>query len=430
MKAIIGTANQWKKFKELDRSLKLFILVTISFGLFYSIRSLFFNFFILSLGFEKDFLGLANSMTPAATMILGLPMGMLTDRIGRKNASILGLLIQVLGYTIMLLTRSGSLILFALFIAGSGEALFFVSRSPLLTRLSDKQNRNFVFSLDFGLSTLAGVLGNFLAGSMPNWFESLLNLASESTASYQAVLFVSIALVLLAIIPAVLIKPGRKSERLAADTNGKLKSGLLYNLQNIMQKSPVWKLIIPNLLIGFGAALLIPYFNIFFVETFRINNQTLGNLFSSAFLFTGLSVLASPWLAGRLGSRIRAIVTAQAASLLFLITIGFSPWLGLAMVGYVGRAALMNMAVPLLTAFSMEQVNEDEQGTLSSLLTLSWQIGWTLMPLVSGLIQERFGFTPIFLITSVLYGSGTSLIWIFFKNSEQSPQTQPVPQIS
>ena len=48
MKPISIAVNQWKKFKGLDRPLKLFISVTILFGLFYSVRTLFFNFYILS----------------------------------------------------------------------------------------------------------------------------------------------------------------------------------------------------------------------------------------------------------------------------------------------------------------------------------------------------------------------------------------------
>ena len=90
----------------------------------------------------------------------------------------------------------------------------------------------------------------------------------------------------------------------------------------------------------------------------------MGTLFSAASLFTGLSILASPWLAHRLGGRIKAIVYAQAASLVFLLTIGFSPWLGLAMIGFLGRGALMNMVNPLYSAFAMEQIDENEQGTV------------------------------------------------------------------
>jgi MFS family permease len=430
MKPINGVLNQWKKVSELDRSLKMFIISTILFGLFFTVRFLFFNFYILSLGFDKDFLGVANSMAPAATLILGLQLGMLTDRIGRKKASIIGLIVQVAGYAAMLLTTSGSLILISLFIAGTGETLFFVSRTPLLTRLTNKQNRDFVFSIDFALSTLAGVVGNSLAGQMPNWFESFFKIPPETTASYQVVLFASLFLASLALIPILLIDTGSKSQRLGERKLNKKNSSLLQDLQNIMRNVVVWKLVIPNLLIGFGAALMVPYFNLFFVETFKINNQVLGNLFSAASLVTGLSILAAPWLAEKLGGRIRAIVAAQTTSLVFLLAVGFSPWLGLAMIGFLGREALMNMVAPINTAFSMEQINEDEQGTFNSLLTLSWQIGWAVMPLVSGLIQERYGFTPIFLITGVLYAGGTILLWIFFKNTEENQRAQTLPQSS
>jgi MFS family permease len=430
MKPIDGAINQWKKFSGLDRSLKMFIISTILFGLFFTVRFLFFNFYILSLGFDKDFLGVANSMAPAATLILGLQLGMLTDRIGRKKAGIIGLIITAAGYAAMLLTASGTMILVALFIAGTGETLYFVSRTPLLTRLTNKQNRDYVFSIDFALSTLAGVVGNSLAGQMPGWFESLFKIPPETTASYQGVLFASLFLASLALIPIMLIDTGSKSERLGEGKSNKTNSKLLQDLQNIMRNMIVWKLVIPNLLIGFGAALMVPYLNLFFVETFEINNQVLGSLFSAASLVTGLSILAAPWLAAKMGGRIRAIVTAQAASLVFLLAVGFSPWLGLAIIGFLGREALMNMVAPINNAFSMEQIHEDEHGTFNSLLTLSWQIGWAVMPIVSGLIQERYGFTPIFLATGVLYAGGTILLWVFFKNTEESQQPKTLPQSS
>jgi MFS family permease len=430
MNPINNLKYQWKKFNGLGRSLKLFIIVTIFFGLFFSVRSLFFNFYILSLGFDKDFLGLANSMAPAATLVFGLPLGMLTDRIGRKKAATIGLIIQVLGYALMLLTTSGSLILLSLFVAGVGETLFFVSRTPLLTRLTNRQNRNYVFSIDMALSTLAGVIGTAVGGQMPTWLESIFSIAPESTASYQGVLFASLSLALLALIPFGMIEPGSKSQRETTLVKSKTNSNLLQDMQNILRKSVIWKLVLPNLFIGLGAALMVPYFNIFFVEKFAISNQVLGTLFSAASLFTGLSILASPWLAKRLGSRIRAIVASQAASLGFLLAVGFSPWLGLAMIGFLGRGALMNMSSPLYNAFAMEQIEEDEQGTFNSLMTLSWQIGWTLMPLVSGLVQERYGFTPIFLTTGLLYTIGTSLTWIFFKNTKEDLQPQPALQTS
>jgi MFS family permease len=348
-----------------------------------------------------------------------------TDRIGRKNATIIGLLLQVLGYTIMLMSKSGSLILTSLFLAGTGEALFFISRTPLLTRLTNQQNRNFVFSLNMAIFTLAGVVGNSLGSQLPIWFESLFNFVPETPSSYQGILFARLSLALLALIPAILIAPGSKSQRLATITDSKININLKSNMQNIMHNPVIWKLVSSNLFIGLGAALMVPYLNLFFVETFGINKQVLGNIFSAASFFMGISMLASPWLARKLGSRIRAIVAAQGSSLIFLLVNGFSPWFGLALIGFLGRGALMNMASPLNQAFAIEMVDEDEQGTLTSLLTLSWQTGRMLMPLVSGIIQERYGFTPIFLATGVLYAIGISIKWVFFKDVQDAPQTVP-----
>jgi predicted MFS family arabinose efflux permease len=78
----------------------------------------------------------------------------------------------------------------------------------------------------------------------------------------------------------------------------------------------------------------------------------------------------------------------------------------------------------------MEQVADNEQGTLSSMLTLSWQTGWALMPTVSGFIQEQYGFTPIFISTAILYALSTVLIWTFFSKTEEPVQTDSSVQFT
>ena len=58
------------------------------------------------------------------------------------------------------------------------------------------------------------------------------------------------------------------------------------------------------------------------------------------------------------------------------------------------RAALMNMSSPLYNAFCMEQTPEHQQGTASSFLNIAWQVGWSVGPYISGVVQERYGFSP------------------------------------
>ena len=71
---------------------------------------------------------------------------------------------------------------------------------------------------------------------------------------------------------------------------------------------------------------MVPYLNLFLRETFGASDQTLGVLFSIASLVTGAGTLLSPWIARRLGSRIRALVLTQGASLAFLLVLGPHWW--------------------------------------------------------------------------------------------------------
>jgi MFS family permease len=59
-------------------------------GIVFSIWWLFFNFYILELGFSREYLGLVTSATSAAALLLGIPLGVLSDRIGRKKAMVWG----------------------------------------------------------------------------------------------------------------------------------------------------------------------------------------------------------------------------------------------------------------------------------------------------------------------------------------------------
>jgi predicted MFS family arabinose efflux permease len=87
------------------------------------------------------------------------------------------------------------------------------------------------------------------------------------------------------------------------------------------------------------------------------------------------------------------------------------------------RGALMNMGAPLYQAFSMEQVPDGERATLNSAQTLMWEIGWTFGPALSGFVQQRYGFAPLFVATTALYAIAALITYWFFHNMETRPAT-------
>jgi predicted MFS family arabinose efflux permease len=140
----------------------------------------------------------------------------------------------------------------------------------------------------------------------------------------------------------------------------------------------------------------------------------LGMLFSLSSLLIGIGSVIGPRLTTHLNGKIRTVVVTQFASLVFLLIAGFTPSLLLAGIGFLMRAALMNMAAPLYSAFCMEQTPERDQGMVNSVLTISWFLGWAVGPYISGLVQVAYGFAPLFIATAVLYLTAIVTTWVLF----------------
>jgi MFS family permease len=148
----------------LNRDIKLFLSATLLYGFSFSIWELFFNFYILSLGITSDKLGLIRSATPLAALVLGLPLGLLSDRIGRRKSMLLGLGTCFAGMFLQIqLSQPWLIFLFGL-LQGAGLMLYQVSQPPFIMAASRKENQAMVFSLNFGLVTLAAMIGNLVGG--------------------------------------------------------------------------------------------------------------------------------------------------------------------------------------------------------------------------------------------------------------------------
>lgn len=409
-----ASMSSWQQFKTFPKSARLFLLATIINGIIFSAWQLFFNFFILARGYEKDFLGLINSMPSIAGLLLGILMGMVSDRIGRKPAMIIGLSLSTTAMGLQLFVDSQILLLGMAFLGGVGNSLFFISQAPFMMKVTNPQNRSLMFSLNFGLATLAGAVGNIFAGQMPGWFGGWLQIPVDSAQAYQMVLLVSVTLGFFALIPIFILKEPVKTQNL-----DEVKPNQWALLKKTMKRGFTWKLVLPEMLLGFGAAITIPYMNLYFSETFDLKSSVLGGLFSLSALLVGIGSIIGPRLVQKFNSKIRVVVMTQASSLVFLLVLAFSPFVWLAAVGFLLRGMLMNMAVPLYNAFCMENVAEHEQGVVNSLISNSWTAGWAIGPFLSGLIQIRYGFQPLFLTTATIYCLSILSTWVFFHQYEQ-----------
>ena len=389
-------------------------------GLLFSGWSLFFNLYIISAGYSRDFLGLVNAAPSLSALLLGVPMGLLSDRMGRKSAMIVGFILANFAVIGMVLVHVEIWMLVLGLLWGVAGQLYFLSQAPFMMKTSDDKSRDMLFSLSFGMIPLANTLGNFLAGYLPGAMSRLFGLTTQASA-YRMVLLFSVLASFLVLVPIAFIREPKSAVEESRVKAQEPKPSIWKTLLRPL----TLKLSLPNLAIGFGAATLVPYLNVFFSERFHLSDASLGILFGVGSLATGLGCIIGPRLIGNLGGKVRTITIGQSVSLVFLLMVGFSPWPWLAVIGFIVRGALMNMVSPLFDAFALEQSHENEHGAVTSIRNLAWNVGWTVGPYVSGLVQQRWGFTPLFINTAIMYGIGISLTWIFFR-----PRPAPAPAIA
>ena len=398
-------------FHQFSRNARLFLLATIISGIAYSGLQLFFNIYLRSRNFDLDFIGLINAIPAGAALVVGVPMGMLSDRIGRRRAMLIGLAFSTGAAWGMVNAPSREVMLVMACFKGIADSLYMLSQAPFMMRAAGEKERTLLFSLNFGLTTISGAVGNLLAGQLPAWFGRWLGVGPENPLAYQSVLTATVLCGGLSLVPVWLIReikwPGPRREPPVG----------LEDFRKLLRPS-VLRLAAPNFIISCGAAILIPYMNLFFKGRFAVPDGQLGVLFSLSAGLTGVATVIGPSIAARLNSKIKAVVFTQAASLFFLLLMGFVPSFWVAGGSFLLRAALMNMASPLYSAFAMENTVERERGAVNSVMSLMWEVGWTVGPYFSGVVQARWGFGPLFVLTSILYAIAIALTWQFFHRTE------------
>jgi len=172
-------------------------------------------------------------------------------------------------------------------------------------------------------------------------------------------------------------------------------------------------LILPMLVTSFGAGLFMPFMNLFFRVRHHQLDAVIGNVLAWGALFMGIGLILAPPIAERIG-KIRLVVLSQAFSIPFLVLLGFAPWFWVSALAHYVRLSLMNMGGPVYNTFVMEHVEPEGRAMVASLTSMAWNLGWAFSPSLSGWLQVRYGFAPIYLMVIVIYTFSVWLYWKFF----------------
>ncbi len=349
----------------------------------------------ISAGIVGLLLGLEGAM-----VLLSIPLGIFSDRKGRKKLLLIGSALVPPPIIMIALTLNIALLVVAAIILGIAESAALSTWNAIIADQTSLENRDAAFSLSFILGN-GGVAFGFL---LPTFIPTIQSLSGLDSITIHRDLLVLVGLVS-AITPVWLLQILKGYKETLNPT--KLIRGK--NFPTLLKFSGI------NSLIGLGAGFIIPLIPTWLFLKFGTPDTFSGPLLSLSNLTIALAAIGSPRLSKRFGL-LKAIVATQGFSTVFMLTLAFVPDVRLAGGLYIIRAALMNMAGPLGDSYLMGIMSQEERGLASAINTVVWRIPNSITTVIGGLILATGRFDIPFYLATTFYAISITLFYTQFKN--------------
>ncbi|MGA1974385.1 MAG: MFS transporter [Conexivisphaerales archaeon] len=384
-----------------QRVLLLIVVMAVNnFG--FSYLSIVLSAYLPQLGVSVLTVGFILGADGLSMAVLTIPLGILSDRRGRKWILILGSMGAAPVFFIVALTLNPFLLVLAAAIAGVTQGAYMSTVNALIADQTTAQNRNSAFAASFVIAGTGGSLGAALPFFIPS-LASVLSVGVRSTHMGLLLFFGTVSL----FTPLALFLILRNYHETARPA-GKLWKGK--STANLLKFSSI------NSLIGLGAGFIIPLIPTWLLLRFSIPDTYSGPILAFSSLTIGLAAVFSPRLARRFG-QVNAIAMTQGLSLVFMVSVAYAGNPTLACSLYIVRAILMNMASPLSDSFLMGIVAPEERGFASSVNAVVWNVPNSVTTIFGAAILRSGDYVLPFLLAGSLYAIAIPLFYAVFRKT-------------
>lgn len=403
----MSVAHQVRSFSPNARRI---LVATFFAGLGSSGFALLYNLYLLSIGYQADFIGLVASVTTLSTAAAGPAAFILSRRIPLGRILTLGFLLQIIGCTGQALSGAAAGILAFSVVCGLSQGFYWAPLPPFLAENSGEEERNHLFSINIAVQLLAGILGYLAAGQAPTLLAGVLVL--DPVGSLRATLLIATAAAGLALLPMLTVSRAIQTHgqpRTMAPTTGGEKSAQRH----------VVALGASALAMGVATGLSFPFFNVYFVTQQGASTETIGRIFALSSVLSTAAALLAPALASRVGY-VRAIALARLAAGVAMSAMALSSSLGVAVATFWLRNVALQIMAPLIDAFGMAAVPANRRAVQASVTSTLWHGGYGLTSIFSGLVIVGFGFAPPFIGAAVVIIGNAIVFWLYYRDWRQT----------
>ena len=406
-----GLKSYLSRVRSFTPNARKFLVFQFFIALNTGIYGVIFNLYVMRLGYHEDFLGLLLGVVYLSTGLGALPAALLCDRIGRRKTLMLSSGVLAFALVLLYTVTAGWTLIVGSALFGIATAFSTVASSPFMAENSSHDERMMLFSMNSAVNMASAVMGSLIGGLGPGALASLAGADPAGVLPYRLTLYLSLAAVLLTLVPLLLIRENRPP------TLDRLERLRLFD--RVARNPNVRRLVLVNVLIGIGAGMIVPFFNVYFHKVLLASTDQIGVIFSIGQIVMVAGLLAVPLMAERLG-KVRTIALTQLLSIPFLIMIAITMNIYVAAFAYVMRMMLMNMANPAISSFNMEIVAARERATVSSLTTMGWYIFLAMSTYFSGLMMSEANYLLPYMITCVVYFLAAVAYYVFFLRVERA----------
>ena len=402
-----------------SRDVRLYLTANALFGfvLFGGIYPLLYNLYLLRLGYNTEFVGLANATGALCFALFSLPSGMLGGRWGSRFTMVVGICVSVAGFGLLSqaeLLSAGTrdyFILISYSLGVMGIALFIVNGTPYLMGITSPIERDPVFAVQAALMPFSGFVGSMLGGVVPDYLADVLDVSLAQPVVYRYTLFIGVLCLIPAVFALLATQDVRVERKREAGDNSDVFSAPALPLAAIVITSLI------SVLHVAGEAAARTFFNVYMDKGLNISLSLISVQLAAGQLLAVPAALSLPFFSARFGIR-RTVVLVTVFTALFLFGMALvSNWIvaGVCLMGIMAMASIRRSAFAI---FHQELVPVRWRTAMSGATAMMSGMGYSAMALGGGYMIPVAGYSSLFLTGAVFTGIGAFLFWICFQRDK------------
>jgi MFS family permease len=402
----------WRRF---GHNAWLLLIYTLGKGFQISIGAVTINLYVYSLGYKQDFVGLFAGMSALGALLMSVPAGIISDKLGRKPVLLFTGLVTPLTLVAVALSTSAPALLISGLVNGVIASFYWVTVVPMLAESVGDDERVSALAMNSFFLLGVGALGSLVGGFVPEMVAALIHQPATDPMPLRWGILAASAVVLLAALPLFWLRvPAakarekseaprpRQDDEQAKRTTSRRALLILFAM-----------LLIPDLFITFGEGIVVGLLQLFFFLKFNLHPGALGGLFTVAGILGGLAGLGAPLVVKRWG-KLRTTTGLQLATSPVMLITGFAPWLPVAAGAEYMRTLMRALIDPVYSAFALEQLPEEHRATGFGFYSVTWGLGYSLGPALGGWLQVQVGLSAGFVVGAMCLLIAPSMLLAFF----------------